>query len=180
MIRRAALQRFCPQGKQRRTRTPAAPLARRARQRTQGAAASFLHAGCAPCVSEAVDAEPFSARNTRLRQDGARRRENGKPNTFTPGAARTLPRRGKQRRRRGSRRRGNCRRETPTARKPENPGFPRHENPMTCIARPSVDGIYWATNTSVERRVCEVDARRRMSGASKTTGATWNDEESNI
>ena len=51
---------------------------------------------------------------------------------------------------------------------------------MTCIARPSVDGIYWATNTSVERRVCEVDARRRMSGASKTTEATWNDEKSSI
>ena len=29
MIRRATLQRFCPQGKQRRTRTPAAPLAHR-------------------------------------------------------------------------------------------------------------------------------------------------------
>ena len=35
-IRRATLQCLCPQGKQRRIRTPAAPLARRARQRTQG------------------------------------------------------------------------------------------------------------------------------------------------
>ena len=33
MIRRAALQRLCPQGKQRRPRIPAAPLAQRARQR---------------------------------------------------------------------------------------------------------------------------------------------------
>ena len=33
MIRRATLQRLCPQGKQRRPRTPAAPLAQRARQR---------------------------------------------------------------------------------------------------------------------------------------------------
>ena len=33
MIRRATLQRLCPQGKQRRPRIPAAPLAQRARQR---------------------------------------------------------------------------------------------------------------------------------------------------
>ena len=33
MIRRATLQRLCLQGKQRRPRTPAAPLAQRARQR---------------------------------------------------------------------------------------------------------------------------------------------------
>ena len=135
-----------------------------------------------------------SVRGLFFAEEGTRRgnrRIGRKSRGFHGGATRTLPRRGKQRRRRGSRRRGsrrrgsrrrgsrrrgNCRRETPTARKPENPGFPRHENPMTCIARPSVDGIYWATNTSVERRVCEVDARRRMSGASKTTEATWNDK----
>ena len=34
---------------------------------------------------------------------------------------------------------------------------------------------YWATDTSVECRVCEVDARRRMGGASKKIEAIWND-----
>ena len=52
---------------------------------------------------------------------------------------------------------------------------------MTCIARPSASSMgYWATNMSVERRVCAVDERRRMSGASKTTEATWNDKKSSI
>ena len=66
-------------------------------------------------------------------------------------------------------------------RKAENPGFPKHESLMTCIARPPVSSMgYWATNTSVERRVCVVDERRRMSGASRTTEATWNDKKSSI
>ncbi len=66
-------------------------------------------------------------------------------------------------------------------RKAENPGFSKHESLMTCIARPSVSSMgYWATNMSVERRVCVVDARRRMSGASRTTEATWNDKKSSI
>ena len=66
-------------------------------------------------------------------------------------------------------------------RKAENPGFPKHESLMTCIARPSASSMgYWATNMSVERRVCAVDARRRMSGASRTTEATWNDKKSSI
>ena len=47
---------------------------------------------------------------------------------------------------------------------------------MICIARPSVSSMgYWATDTFVECRVCEVDARRRMGGASKKIEAIWND-----
>ena len=70
--------------------------------------------------------------------------------------------------------------QSPTVQKPENlkARDPRkHESPMTCIACPSVSSMgYWATDTSVERRVYEVDERRKMSVASRTTEATWNDK----
>ena len=61
MIRRASLQRLCPQGKQRRIRTLAAPLARQGKAASQGAAAFFP-----------------------LRQDGTQRKKNHRPDPFKP------------------------------------------------------------------------------------------------
>ena len=205
-MRRATLQRLCPQGKQRRPRTPAASLAQRARQRTQETVALF------------------SVRNKRLRQNGTRRRENSKSNTFTPGgAARTLPRRGKQRRPKPGapnpapqtrRPKPGAPNPAPQTRRPKpgapnpapqtrrpKPGGPKpsgpksgapnpvaqssesqkHESSMTCTARPpSFSMGYLAAPASVGRRTREVVAGRRMDGISGTMEAIQSDEKSSI
>ena len=71
-----------------------------------GQTASNTHPGSVPCPQGNAASQGDSVFFP-LRQDGTRRRKDNRPDTFKPrGAARTLPRRGKQRRARGSRARG--------------------------------------------------------------------------
>ena len=166
MIRRATQQRLCPQGKQRRIRTPAAPLAR------QGKAAD-ARKSLPPFTREMRVCDRMARGGERTANPILHLRGRRAPCPAGASSAAQSPAA-------QSPAAQSPAAQSPTVQKPENlkARDPRkHESPMTCIACPSVSSMgYWATDTSVERRVCEVDARRKMSVASRTTEATWNDK----
>ena len=144
MIRRAHLQRLCPQGKQRRIHTPAASLARRATQRrkeipfsspcdrmardggrTTDLTRSSLGGRCAPCAAGASSAAPGEA------APGEAAPGEAAPGEAAPGEVIPVnPTPGEP--------------QLPEAQPPENlnpPGFPKLGSPATCIAFPPASSM---------------------------------------